>query len=352
MKKIFALLLLLALVVGVLVGCNQVSPTEKKVRWENNETWTYNISLANFEKSTTTTTGTYYQDFLIASETSPYANTLDRVAPSALTGQYVVTLKVDAEGKLATVSTTQTMNATYPKSILGDYAQFEHLVVETTADTVTLKSETQTKVVFKNNIAQTPVSSYTKVDGFYIGQRNQSVTQYEISTEYEVRNNKTFAKVTKNDKTEEIEIAGTSVIDTNQVLTYIRSFDKTSTSFQDSPQVLVFDALTATSRKMSFAYASSQNFLAEHQFAGSSETAQVATSVNRVDALLDGMAFMSQINLPDLTSKGLDQISSGEVIGVYAPKHTTYRFRVGFVSYQLANYVTDDIVKAIQAKAE
>lgn len=353
MKKTFALLLLLVLTVGLLVGCNQVSSTEKKVRWENNETWTYDISLLSSE-SLTTTDGTYRQDFLYSGETNPVSGELDRIVPEVLTGTYIVTLSVDTKNELTTVSTTQTMFATYSTNYLGDLTPFEtaELVVEKDNSSVTLKSTTETQVVFKNNTAQTPVSAHTKVNGFYIGKQNQSVSQYEVSTTYEVGSKNTVIQITKNGETAETTVSGNNIIDTNQVLTYIRSYDKTSTSFQDSPSVMVFDPLTATTRKMTFVYTEEQNFLLKHTFAGDTESTPVATKVNRLDVLLDGMAFMTQTNLPDLTEKGLDKISSGEVIGVYAPKHTICRFRVGFVSYQLTGYLTDAMVKAIQANAE
>ena len=350
MKKTFALLLLLVLTVGLLVGCTQASPTDKKIRWENDETWTYNIGLISAQ-SLETTNGTFYKDFLYSGEINPTNGEMDRLVPTALTGTYVITLTVDVAKELATVVTTQTMQATYPLDSIANLATFEEaeLVVAQDESSVTLSSTTETEVVFKNNTAQTPVSSSTKVNGFYVGKQNQSVSKYEVKTEYETRGKKMYAKITKDGTTVETELASTSVIDNNQVLTYLRSFDKTSTSFQDSPAILVFDPLTATSKKLSFVYTDQQNFLLEHTFAGDTESNQVATKVNRLDLLLDGTAFMTQVNLPNLTEKGLDQISSTEVFGAYSAKHTIIRFRVGFVCYQLTGYLTDDMVNAINA---
>ncbi len=352
MKKIFALLLLLVLVMGALVACNQVSATEKKIRWNNNESWTYNISLADFDTSLTTTDGSYYRDVLYAGETSPYSGKADRIVPESLSGQYVVTLNVDGTSGLATVSAMQTINATYTKELGSDWSAFKEFIVSEEDASVTLQSVTETKSVFKNGTLQTPVSSYTKVNGFYIGKQHQSATKYEISTEYEVGEKKTIAKVTKDGETTETEIATTNIIDNNQVSTFVRSYDKTSASFQDSPSVMVFDPLTKTTRKLTFYYTASQNVLVNHTFSGATENTQVGTQLNRLDLLLDGLAFMTQVNLPDMTAKGLDQISAGEVLNTYFPKHTIYRFRVGYVSYELQNYLTDAMVSAIQVKAE
>lgn len=351
MKKTIALVLLLVLAMGVLVACNQVVPTDKKIRWENSESWTYDISLANFSTSSTTTNGTYYQDFLYSGETNPYTGSGDRVVPNALSGKYVVTVSKDATN--TTVETTQTMLATYDTTSPETWLEgsFKDLVDSHTETSITLKSETITKVVFSSTPSQTPVSSYTKVNGFYIGNQYQSVTKYEISTEYTVKGNKTIAKVTNDGKTTEQEISGTNVIDNNQVLMYVRSFDKTSSGFQDNPQVMVFDPLTGSARKMTFVYNASQNFLLNHKFSDATESSQVATTVNRLDILMDGLPFMTQVNLPSLTNEKLDQINTSVVSSTVA-KHTICRFRVGFVSYQLTEYLTDEMVKAIQAKAE
>ena len=350
MKKTIALVLLLVLAMGVLVACNQVVPTEKKIRWEDSESWTYNISLANFVPYTTAD-ATYFQDVLYSGETSPYEGSNDRIVPDDLSGQYVITISKSSE--TTTVTTTQTMFATYAVTTLGSWDEFDAYVDEskTTAEAVTLKSTTETQVVFKTGPSQTPVSSYTKVDGFYIGKQYQSVSKYEISTEYTVKGNNTIAKVTRDGKTTEQQISGTNVIDNNQVLMYVRSFDKSSTSFQDNPQVMVFDPLTATSRRMSFVYTASQNFWLAHQFEGTTELSHVATKVNRLDILLDGLPFMTQVNLPNLTSQQLDQINTSVVSSTVA-KHTICRFRVGFVSYQLTGYLNDAMVDAIQVKAE
>ena len=64
-----------------------------------------------------------------------------------------------------------------------------------------------------------------------------------------------------------------------------------------------------------------------------------------------GLPFMTQVNLPNLTSQQLDQINTSVVSSTVA-KHTICRFRVGFVSYQLTEYLDDAMVDAIQVKAE
>ena len=353
MKKTLALVLLLILAMGVFAACNQVQPTERKTRWGESETWTYNISLLNTSPSTINNAD-YYRDFLAIGETNPLFNgNLDRIVPNDLTGTYVVTISQDIAKDTTTVSTTQTMIATYDEyeANMIDPSRFDKsIIVEQTDHTISLKSTMETSVTFKNG-TQLPVSSSTKANGFYIGKQNQSMSQYEISTEYKVSGKKVVATVTNGDKKEEVTLSNTNVIDTNQVLMYARSYDKTATSFQDSPQVMVFDPLTKSSKRLTTSYTATQNVLVEHQFADASESASVATQMPRLDLALDGMAFMTQVSLPDMTANGLDRIGTN-VPGVYFPMHTTYRFRVGFVSYELTGYLTDDMVNTIKVKAE
>ena len=352
MKKILAIVLLLILAVGVFAACNQVQPTEKKVRWDTNETWTYNISLADFSTSLTTTEGTFYKNFLYSGETNPLSGELDRVVPDALQGTYVVNVRVDVSAGVTSVYSEQTMFATYPAASL-DLDALADRVENQNGDLVTLKSVVKTTVVFKNGTAQTPVSSHIKEKGFYVGKQYQTVSDYELKTEYKVGSKKTEIKVT-NEKDEVVydqSVKAASIIDSAQVLLFARSFDKTSTSFQDNQRVMVFDPTTKTTRTMSFVYTEKQNVLVDHLFSGDAESTQVATSLNRLDVLLDGMAFMTQTNLPDLTAKGWDKISAGEVFNTYYPKHTIYSFRVGFATFTLQNCLSDAIVGEIQVKA-
>lgn len=349
MKKIIALALLLVLTLGVFAACSSVATTEKKVRWNTTESWTYDISLCDFNSSMSTTSGTYYRDFLYSGELNPLGDQLDRIAPTSLSGTYTITLSTANDR--TTITTTQTMFATYEKDVI-DTDKLADYIDSQTDTHYTLKSTTDTEVVFETGVAQTPVSSSTTANGFYVGKQYQGASKYSVQTTYNVDKKSTTATTTL-DGGEPIttEISATNVIDNNQVLTYIRSFDKTNSGFQDSPNVMVFDPLTQTTKKMSFVYNASQRFLLEHTFEGATESAQVPTIVNRLDVLMDGMSFMTQVNLPDLTEKGLDRIGT-DVMGEYIPQHTILRFRVGFVSYQLTDYVTDAIATAIRETAE
>lgn len=349
MKKIIALALLLVLTLGVFAACSSVATTEKKVRWEDNESWSYDISLCDFNSSMSTTSGTYYRDFLYSGELNPLGDQLDRIAPTDLSGTYTITLSTANDR--TTITTTQTMFATYEKETI-DTDKLEDYIDSQTDTHYTLKSTTDTEVVFLTGVAQTPVSSSTTANGFYVGKQYQGASKYSVQTTYNVGKKSTTATTTI-DGGEPIttEISATNVIDNNQVLTYIRSFDKKTSGFQDSPNVMVFDPLTQTTKKMSFVYNASQRFCLEHTFDGATKSEQVPTIVNRLDVLMDGMSFMTQVNLPDLTEKGLDRIGT-DVMGEYIPQHTILRFRVGFVSYQLTDYVTDAIATAIRDTAE
>lgn len=351
MKKIFALALLLILTLGIFTACNNVAVTEKKVRWDTTESWTYDISLCDFSSSTSTTNGTYYRDFLYSGELNPLGGQLDRVAPESISGTFTITLNTDVSAQKTTITTAQTMLVTYEKGIV-DAQKLADYIDSQTDTHYTLKSTTNTEVVFSTGVAQTPISSSTTANGFYVGKQYQGASNYSVQTTYESRGKSTIAKTVKDGEDPvTTEISGTNVIDNNQVLTYIRCFDKTNGGFQDSPNVMVFDPLTQSTKKMSFVYNASQRFLLEHTFDGTTESAQVPTIVNRLDVLLDGMSFMTQVNLPDLTEKGLDRIGT-DVVGEYIPMHTILRFRVGFVSYQLTNYVTDNVAAAIREAVE
>lgn len=358
MKKIIALALLLVLTTGIFVACNSVAPTEKKVRWEKDETWVYNISLCDFDSSMSTANGTYFKDFTYSGEPNPLDGQIDRIAPASIRGTYEVRLTTapatESAPETATVTTTQTMYTTYEKDVIDTSILEKYVVTELTTDThYTLKSATTTEVVFKNVVAQTPVSSSTTASGFYVGKQYQGASDYSVQTTYKVSSNgkSIVATTTRDGKQTTTEISNTNVIDNNQVLTYVRSFDKADASFQDSPSVMVFDPLTQSTKKLSFVYNKSQNFLLEHKFEGAEETETIATTVNRLDVLMDGMAYVTQVNLPNLLDSKLDRIST-DVADEYIPKHTIVRFRVGFVSYHLTDYVTDDIVSAIRETAE
>lgn len=354
MKKIIALALLLVLTLGIFVACNNVVPTEKKVRWENNETWTYDISLCDLSTSISTANGTYFKDFTYSGEADPLSGQIDRIAPTSISGSYEVHLTTQSAAETATVTTTQTMYATYEKDIIDAEKLAKYIDSETDTH-YTLKSTTTTEVVFKNIVAQTPVSSSTTANGFYVGKQHQGASNYTVQTTYKVSSNgkSIVATTTRDGEQTTTEISDTNVIDNNQVLTYIRSFDKGDASFQDSPSVMVFDPLTQSTKKLSFVYNKSQNFLLEHTFEGATQSETVATKVNRLDVLMDGLPYMTQVNLPNLIlENGVAHDKLNDEFGTSIPKHTIVRFRVGFVSYQLTNYLTDSIVNAIAKSAE
>lgn len=139
MKKIIALALLLVLTTGIFVACNSVAPTEKKVRWEKDETWVYNISLCDFDSSMSTANGTYFKDFTYSGEPNPLDGQIDRIAPASIRGTYEVRLTTapatESAPETATVTTTQTMYTTYEKDVIDTSILEKYVVTELTTDT-------------------------------------------------------------------------------------------------------------------------------------------------------------------------------------------------------------------------
>ncbi len=345
MKKRIALLVLMILAIStLLVACGNTAVTDKKTRWTSGESLTFDISLADFStKESTNAENHYYKDVLYAGELDPTLN--DRIVPTAVSGTYVVTLTLSDDLSECTVDTVQTLFSTYPKDTVTLDVEGEHkakVTKDDTDNTITIQSVTNTSVTFKNSPAQTPIRSSTTVNGFYIGKEMQEWSSYTVETTYSTYKKGMIAKVKLNGGQEEdYKIKGSAIIDGNQILTYVRSFEKTSTSFQDQPTVIAYDPLTNTQATMNFVYTHQQNAWIEHN------GQKVCTKLNRVDVLLNGNHFVQQLNVPDLKKKGLDLVAIGDT--PFA-NHTQLRFRSGFLSYELKDFLTDAIVDELDVE--
>ena len=350
MKKRIALLLLcLLLAATFLAACNNTPATQKFIRWSDEE-HVFNISLADFDESEEKVFNTYYdanydkdfyKDIAIQGETF---SSHDEVRPTAVVGTYSLSIKLLGTDRWQ-LTGKQTLFAQYPDSAVRlsaeDLAKVrasaEELAEKAPAlsedgSNVVLKSEIETGVIFKDTPSQTPVSSYTDSHGFYIGTNNhQQISFYKVETTYTETDKNIIATVTFDGKTEEskeYKLSNANLIDGNQLLTYIRSFDKSETSFQDTPSVQMFDPLTGTAvaATFGFGYDNPMRITDEHR-----ETTQKNVRLNIVTVSVAGTAYMCQENVPDT-------VACDKMKGVDRNLFTTVRFRVGYLAYELADY--------------
>ena len=384
MKKKIALLLLLALALTViLAACRQTEPTKIIPRWdEKGESYVYTISLSDFNISDEKVSDTHFRSYTNAADSNDYykdfdvrvgepLNALDEVRPIAATGTFELTIAYSAETKCDTVSTKQYLELTYDnkdgelidESVLK-MMRDNGLIVSEGDGKITLKSTTETTVVFTHDEKQAPRTSSMKVNGFYVGKAHQEVSNYEISTEYtyESKNTVVASKLTQyvekdgdmKEETTEIKetlkrrTAGT-FIDSNQIFTYTRSFDKLSGSFADSPTVSVYDPLSKTLQTANFTYTSAAKAMLTDGTRGENGESLFA-KIPTVGVTVGGMPFMLQESLPNL----LDDNGNGPDSAYYGTfnyaKHTPVRFRVRYVSYELAQY-EDVIWEALKSAA-
>ncbi len=347
MKKTLAIVVLMLILCSTLVACSTTVKTKQNIRWEN-ETLTYAISLANFETSVTNSNGVFYKDVLGYGEQDPNNESKDQIVPQALTGSYVINIAVSGEN--CTVTTNQTMDATYNKEdVTLDTSNAGELLVTSTDSTVTLRSITKTSVTFVNT-TQVPTSSTTEVNGYYIGKVQQNWSNYKVETQYSAIKKGMEATVTVNGESTTHKLEDSNIIDANQILTYLRSYDKTSTSFQSYDKVSIYDPYTNNLQQLTFSYVHAQNTLVEHTYADQTEKSFVPVAINNVNVLIGGIPYMTQLNLPDLTEERLDYKGTTVSIDAIIPKYTTLRFRVGYVTFDLTGYLTDAMVDAIKVQ--
>ena len=351
MKRKIALLILMILAVSLaFTACNRTAATAIRTRWEE-ETHVFNIMLADFNGSsnsfnTYTSTGLavesgkYQKDIAFASEFTNW----DEIRPVSVRGSYTLNIKPSSDGTAyCDVTTIQEMCVQYNASdihnseILSATATTEQLakygITGYVDSTVILWSSTQTSVRFENTSSQKPLSSCVKVDGFYVGKAAQQLSKYEISTVYDYSSKRPTATITKDGgEPTEYKFAKNSAgnfIDSNQILMYLRSLDKSSSSFQDSPSKSVFNPYTQTLQTANFGLSYAYDVL----LTDSTRDMTLATNINVVAVSVGNNAFMMQENLPDkLAESNLDIYST---LSGNGSKFTTVRFRVGYLAYEI-----------------
>ena len=339
-------------------ACNQTESTETVVRWEET-TYNFDITLADFNSdysgynSYPVGDTTYYKDFAMSTAYEKPSNK-DEVLPSKVKGTYEMKITMPDEGASTLLVTTQTLFVRYEKSVIESSKIADELKTkmvsgeedpfadeEDSADYITLKSTTDTSVKFVNKAGQRPIESSMVVDGFYIGKSGQQLSKYSVSTKYDF--DKNIATVTINDGEpveNKIKTNNKNFIDANQVLLYVRGFEKTSGKFNDSPSVLVYSPLENKTYTGSFAFSYQANCILPN----GDENAYV--KLNCVNVFLDSMPYLQQQNLPStLVSSGLD-------CSMENPKYTTTRFRVGYLAYQLndTSVISAEVISALTTK--
>lgn len=367
MKKKIALLLgALLLLTGVFAACSNTA-TSKTVRWsDKGETYTFNINLADFvsggtefnahdvtitKEDGTESTIKCYRDIGTVQEAA-ILSTSDEIRPIDAKGTYTmnITLETSSTFKLVTeqVLYSQYETATLEAlSCLDEFKGSEYDVTnkeenpfDNNSGSITLRSKTTSTVIFANNANQVPTSSVKESNGFYIGKIHQGASNYKYETTYDFENRKALVK--KNDgEVEERKLGvskGGACIDSAQILLYLRSIDKSSSAFADSPAVAVYDPVSDSLSNAVFALTREFN-----AFLNNNGT-DVAASVNAVYVTVGGRPFITQFNLSDLSEKNLDILpatGAGKTC-----KYTTIKFRSAWYSYELNEY-SADIISAI-----
>ena len=378
MKRKIALLILIILALSVaLVACNQTPTTNILTRWEN-ETHVFKITLAdfalNYENATdpfnfydangNKTVRTDYNANSVYSKDIAFSNEFynrDEIKPLDASGTYTINITPSGDKSECTVDTTQIIYVKYSlktDTVSGvDFEKYnalrsaeasesEYTAAGLTKEdgTTILKTTPVTKVNFENNPSQTPLTSYINVVGFYIGKDNkndteaQQLSKYEIETEYDYSGKKPIAKmtITTDDGTDTAEYefpknSAGNFIDSNQIIMYLRSLDKSSSSFLDNPTKSVFNPYTRTIKAARFGLTYEYNVLLTDY---DHDDSFLATKLNIVTVTVGNNTFMMQENLPDkLLDKDLDRCF---IVDDKESKFTTVRFRVGYFSYEIA----------------
>ena len=169
-----------------------------------------------------------------------------------------------------------------------------------------------------------------------------------MTADYKLDENKVVVTTNGKEETHEVKAPTSKFIDANQLLTYIRSFDKGANKFKDGVAVQVYVPSSNTTYTAHFGFTYAQNCILNLN--GNANYVKL----NSVNCSLGSIAYMQTQNLPDsLAEKGLDSLSDGYV--GHTANYTVTRFRVGNFSYQLdLDALTDAeaIVDALTAKAE
>lgn len=367
MKRFTVLLVATVLALTlVLAACSTTEKTDTMFRWSDSGTTTYvfDIELSDFSGQSTPLftsyaqqNGIYYKDIAMSAAVENPDNK-DEIKPVTAKGTYTMTISSEADaGSSCLFETTQVLYAAYNRfdlQALENWSELDKIDIAYDSEEVpfnandnqvVLKTETTTSVKFEKKAAQRPIESSTIVKGFYVGKKHQAVSEYSVSTKYDF--DKNTATVTMNGGEPQVNTlnitSGKNFIDANQLLLYIRTLEKGTTKFQDSPTVVVYTPYTNTAYTASFSFSYTANVALE---IGEGEDAVWHyVGLNSVSVLLDGTPYLNQLNLPDtLKEKGLDCVGD-------TPNYTTVSFRSGYFSYRLRD-IPSEVLNALKDSEE
>lgn len=372
MKKRLALLIgVLLLLSAALAACGQTAATERNARWKEGETYSFNITMADFaaegsslfnsyskritEKDSNgeakENTVTCYRDNAITSTESVVLSGGDQLRPKDVKGNYTFSIEYDTSTTRKLV-TNQVIYSQYETSKLQELNCLDKLKsCEVKADEnpfanndgrTTLCSTTHTEVIFTNDSNQLPQRSVMENKGFYIGALHQGLSNYKYETTYDIANGKVSVKKDNGEAEErKLNLAkNASCIDAAQLILYVRSLDKSSEAFADTPSVSVYDVTTNSISTASFG-------LNRNVYAILNNGGEAIAKLDLVSVTVGGMPFMSQYNLPDLTSVDGNAYDYLPGSGDKRCKYTTVKFRSGWYSYELE--LTEDLQKTLDA---
>ncbi len=349
-KKRFAAvtICLIAAFSFILAACTPAASTGTTFRFGNGETYIFDITLEKHGAENNQKKGpddqTYTKDFQLLPDD------YDEIRPADVKGTYRMDIAV--AGEVCTITTSQTVFAAYSSETGAAEYFLSRLTDEQKAIVVpddseipdgfgegltVLKSVITTETVTNTKAEQLPSSSKKTVKGYYLGLKQQEISDYEAECQYDFAD-KAQAKVTlkKNGGTPQENTydlsynSAINFIDVNQILTYSRSLNKKSGAFQDSPSVQVYDPLTNRTVTATFALTPSQRALFTNNGQDFFAVANALTvSLNNVSAYII-------YNVPADTA----EIPVNDMIGVN-PKHTVTRFQNGYLAYEISSYETD-----------
>ena len=336
MKKKIALIVGALLIMTVLLAsCSQPVATKKSPRWENNESYTFKITLSDFANNDKTLFNNYgktvreknedgtvtekkitcYKDDVINNSEWTVMERADQLRPVDVNGTYTLDIKENTATTWK-VETHQVIYNQYETAKLQELGCLElfsgsELNVtskdenpfENNSGRITLRSETVSSVIFSNDEDQAPISS-----------------------------------VTENKESEEraLNIGGTvKCIDASQLLLYIRSLDKSSEAFQDTPSVAVYDVTTDSISTVAFGINRQFNLKIDN-----ADLTETIVTVHSVSAAVGGIPLIAQYSLPDVSAvKDANGQDAGydflPMSGAKRPKYTTVKFRSGWYSYEI-----------------
>lgn len=366
MKKKIALLLgVLVLMTFVFAACS-TTPTNRAKRWADKEEYTFNITLSDLGRdnafnSYNRDNAVYYKDTAVSlQEANVFAKT-DEIRPVAVSGTYTMSLELitTTTYKLTTNQTLYCQYATADLPSTDCLTLLKDYVVAPTDDAnpfaahdgrTTLRSTNHIEVEFSEKDSQYPFKSLNQTDGYYLGKLHQNVFKHDYKTVYDF--DKQTATVTvDNGEAQERKLnlgKGAACLDASQLLLYLRSLDKSSAAFQDTPTVAVYDPVSDTLANATFSLTRGYNAILNNK------GEDVYAKVDSASIVVGSTPYLSQYNLPDRLAQvgdGYDVMATSSAESKLS-KFTTVKFRRGWFSYEIADYNTlaEGLIAALTAE--